>query len=109
MLLSWNKLPLFEEWDYEYSVDLEGSTYSFRIHYSDRTEKWSIDVSLEDGEVMIQGEALLPYTNVIFNKVSGLSGFIWLEAVSLDDNETMINPERIDKYFNLYYIYPLEG
>jgi hypothetical protein len=109
MILNWNKLPLFDAWDYDFSVDLEDESYTFRIYYSERTEKWSVDISLEDGEVLVEGEAILPYKMGVLNKIPSLSGFLWLEAISQNDNETLNHPDRIDKYYNFYYIYPSEG
>lgn len=102
---NWVKLPLFDSWNYEYTVVLEGVSYILRISYSDRTQTWSLDVSLEEGENLLQGESLLPYKITGLDKISSLSGFFWVEPISLDDNETFLHPDLLYKYFNLYYLY----
>lgn len=110
MIYNWTQLPLYDSWDYEYSIALEGVSYRVRLYYSDRTQTWSVDVSLEEGDALIQGEALLPYKLNIADKIDTLNGFFWLEPISLDDNETFLHPDLLFKYFNLFYItVDLEG
>lgn len=102
---NWIKLPLYDSWDYDYTVPVDGLNLTFRIYYSDRTKKWSLDLSHADGVDIILGESLLPYKSMMLGAVDGIIGYLWLEAISNDINETVINPERLDKYYNLYYIY----
>ena len=64
-------------------------SYRIRLYYSDRTEKWSVDVYLEEGDALIQGEAMLPYKLNLVDRINTLSGF-WLEPISIDDNETFL-------------------
>ena len=104
MIYNWTQLPLYDSWDYEYSIALQGVSYRLRLYYSDRTTKWSIDISLEEGDALIQGEALLPYKLNLAGRIESLVGFFWLEPISIDDNETFLHPDLLFKYFNLYYI-----
>lgn len=104
MIYNWTQLPLYDSWDYEYSIPLEGVSYRIRLYYSDRTEKWSVDVYLEEGDALIQGEAMLPYKLNLVDRINTLSGFFWLEPISIDDNETFLHPDLLFKYFNLFYI-----
>lgn len=105
MIYNWIKLPLFDSWDYEYTTVLQDTSYTVRLYYSDRMETWSIDISLEEGTNLIQGEAILPYKPTIDGVIENLTGFFWLEPISLDDNQTFQHPSMLFKYFNLYYIY----
>lgn len=105
MNYDWVKIPLFEEWDYKMNIVLENSSFILRLYYSDRTQKWSIDVSSEDGDDYILGETILPYKPTMVGSIEGLSGGFWLEPISFDENETQINPSLLFKYYNLYYIY----
>lgn len=100
----WTKLPLFNSWDYEYTVTLADVNYTIRLYYNDRMQKWAIDLSYEDGDPIVLGEALLPYKRVVDGKFSTEIGFLWLEAISLDDNETFLHPSLLSKYFNFYFI-----
>lgn len=104
MIYNWTQLPLYDSWDYDCSVALEGVSYIIRLYYSDRTQKWSIDISEEGGDFLIQGEALLPFKMSIMDRIPALSGFFWLEPISLDANETFLHPDLLFKYFNLFYI-----
>lgn len=104
----WTKLPLYDDLDYEYSVSLEGNSYTLRLQYSTRTQTWSYSLSTEDGDSLILGEALLPNTITYYQRNKSLSGFFWLEPIALDINQTPINPSLLYKYYNLYYIQFLE-
>ena len=110
MIYNWIKLPLFDSWDYDYTTVIQDVSYTLRFYYSDRTETWSMEIALEEGDNLLQGEALLPYKITAADRVRDLTGFFWLEPISLDDNETFLHPSLLYKYFNLYYIYlPEEG
>ena len=105
MKYNWIKLPLFDSWDYDYATVIQDTSYVLRFYYSDRMKTWSMDLALEEGEDLLQGEALLPYKVTAADRVNNLAGFFWLEAISLDDNETFLHPDLLYKYFNLYYIW----
>lgn len=104
MAYTWTKLPLFDEWDYEYTVVLEETSYTLRLYYSDRVKKWSIDIVLEDGAVLLEGETLLSEKITAEFIYPNLSGFFWLEPIGKDLNETISHPSLLPKYFNFYYI-----
>lgn len=108
MEVEWTKLPLYDSWDFKYTVVLEQVSYVLRLYYSDRTKTWSIDLSLEEGENLVLGESLMPYGNTMGWRVEGLNGFFWLEAIAQDDNETYLHPDLLFKYFNFYYLLPSE-
>lgn len=106
MIYNWIKLPLYDNWDYEYSAPVNGVNLNFRIYYSDRTKLWSINLSYTDDADIVLGEALLPYRPIMLGAVDGVIGYLWLEEISsLTSDEAKANPDRIDKYYNLYYIY----
>ena len=105
---TWTLLPLYEEWDYVYSVVLEGTAYTLRIYYSDRTQQWSMDISYQDGKVIAEGDSLLPFKAGLVGQLDGLSGFFWLEPIAFNDNQTIINPENLWKYYRFYYIGDIE-
>jgi hypothetical protein len=105
-MYTWTKLPLFDEWDYRYTVPLEGSSYSIRLYYSDRTEKWTMDLSQEGGDPLWLGEAISSFKAIMEGQIRGLNGFFWLEPIAQDFNQTNIHPSDLFKYFNFYYILP---
>lgn len=100
----WIKLPLYSDWDYKYSVVLEGQPVVLRMYYSERTEKWSIDLSLETGEDISLGEALSVFKKHLVRQGYGLTGYFWLEPIGQDDNQTPLHPDLLHKYYNFYYI-----
>lgn len=105
MQYNWIKLPLYEEWDYDYNVGIGGQSIDFRIYYSDRTKQWSFDASYANGGHIIQGTVLIPLKPMLEYAIDGVSGFMWLEPISLELNETVLHPDLLHKYYNLYYIY----
>lgn len=105
MIYNWIKLPLFDSWDYDYTTVIHGKSYTLRLSYNNRTETWSLDISLEEGTDLLQGESLIPYKPTGLDKIQDLTGCFWLEPVSIDDNETLLHPSLLFKYFNFYYIY----
>lgn len=102
----WTKIPIYEEWDYEYSVALEGVNYVLRFYYKDRTQTWTMSISYEEGDPIVLGEMLSPKRVIMLDRIKGLNGFFWMEPISNSINETVINPDKIYKYYNLYYILP---
>lgn len=102
---SWVKLPLYEDWDYRYNVGVADKSIDFRFYYSDRTQKWSFDVSYANGETILEGSLLVPLTPSLEYKIEGVSGFLWLEPISQEINEAVLHPDHLYKYYNLYYIY----
>lgn len=102
---NWIKLPLYDSWDYEYTVTVDTVNVSFRIFYSDRTKNWSLDLSYADGENIIQGVGLVPFGLIAEDKVAGVNGFLWLEPISSEQTVYDIYNEQLHLYYNLYYIY----
>lgn len=107
MEFSWTVLPLYSSWDYEYRVELVGKAYNIRVYYSDRTKKWSFDLSEADGDFIRTGTTLL---NKKMNLIDVLkpNSFFYLEPVSEDINEAQLHPDMIHKYFNFFFI-EMEG
>lgn len=101
---NWTKLPLYDEWDYKYVVPINNRSFEWRLFYSDRTRTWSVDVIHEEGDIIIQGDAIFALSPSL-EGVLGFPGFLWLEPKSQDINETVDNPELLYKYYNLYYIW----
>lgn len=104
MQYDWIKLPLYEEWDYEYNTGIGGQSIDFRIYYSDRTQRWSFNASYANGDAIVEGTALVPLKPMLEYSIDGVSGFLWLEPVSSEINEAILHPDMIHKYYNLYYI-----
>ena len=101
---NWVKLPLFDSWDYTFTITLDGVSYTIRMYYSDRAKQWSMDLYLEEGEILVEGEIVSPYKPSIYDRVDSVGGYFWLEPIALDDNETFDHPDLLFKYFNFYYI-----
>lgn len=105
MEYSWINLPLYDDWDYKYTVPVGSQNIEWRIYYSDRTETWMLDASLSTGEPIVQGIALLKLTPMFENKIEGVNGFLWLEPIAQESNEALLHPDLLYKYYNLYYIF----
>jgi hypothetical protein len=101
-----NVLPLYDDSDYFYVVSLEDIAYKIRLYYNERVEAWAIDLAYADGVPIITGESLVrAYPIFLDYKISGLSGYFYLEEIGKPINETNAHPFEIWKYFTFYYIY----
>lgn len=107
-MTEWTLLPLYEDWDYEYTTVLEDTSYTLRLTYSERTESWTLGVSLEQGEVIVEGESIRIRDALYLKGQDFLSGMFWLEPQGVEANETNLHPSLISKYFNFYYGYEKE-
>lgn len=106
--MEWTILPLYDDWDYEYTTVLEETSYTIRLMYSERTSSWSIGVSLEQGDVVVEGKGISVRDGLFLEGQKLLSGVFWLEPKGVDANEVNLHPSLISKYFNLYYGYDKE-
>lgn len=109
MAMLYVPLPLFNEWDYQYQIALEGSAYQVRIYYNERIKGWCFDLSAEGGSNVVVGERLVPYFPILQDYVTpNLTGFIWLEPVGASVEKFREEPENLYKWFRCYYIYEIE-
>lgn len=102
---NWIKLPLYDSWDYEYTVTINDVNVTIRLFYSDRTKSWSMDLSYTDGEFIAEGVALHKLDPVLKNSINDENGFFWIEPISENINQTVLHPDQLHKYYNFYYIY----
>lgn len=105
MEYEWIRLPLYDEWDFQYNAPLIDQEYIWRFYYEDRIEQWSFDLSHSTGEPVVEGQALLPLTPLLLGEINGVPGFVWLEPIQKEINEVVANPEHLYKYYRLFFIY----
>lgn len=106
--MAWNfvDLPLYEEYDYNYTVSLEGEAYNLRIYFNQRMGLWFLDLSRDNGEVIVEGVGLHKYYPILNeNKIPELSGFMWLQPTGDGLDESLLHPDLIAKYYKLYYLW----
>lgn len=109
MTMVYTPLPLFNEWDYEYQVSLEGNAYSLRIYYNERIKGWCFDLSVEGGASIVNGLRLVPYYPILQDYVTpNLTGFMWLEPIGDSLEKFREEPENLYKWFRCYWIFETE-
>lgn len=105
MATVYTPLPLFNDWDYQYQISLEGNSYSVRIYYNERIKGWCFDLSIEGGANIVVGERLVPYYPILEDYVTpNLTGFIWLEPIGDSLEKFREEPENLYKWFRCFYI-----
>lgn len=101
--MQWQQLPLYEDWDYNYSVVIEKINYRIRLLYSDRTKGWTMDIVAPDNVIVVNGKSVNIRDAITLPYYKNLSGVFWLEPKYENINEAYLHPSLVAKYFNLYY------
>lgn len=103
-------MPLFNDWDYNYQISLEGNSYLVRIYYNERMQGWGFDLALEGGGNIVVGERLVPHYPLLADYVKpNLTGFLWLEPIGGSIEKFREEPQNLHKWFRLYYVFNDEG
>lgn len=90
-------------YDQSFSMDLEGSVYSFRFKYNRRSDRWTMDIGREDESVIVGGISLVSNHELIrrFAKSELPPGTL----IALNLFETSMEPSEFsfDDSFALLY------
>ena len=102
-------LPLYQKYDYNYSINLEGESYNLRFTYNQIMKLYTLSVSDQDGNKLISGVGLVPnYPILLDYNVSSLTGAIVMVPNSEVDVEYYkLYPDQIHRYYSLNYFYEL--
>ena len=98
-------MPLYDSFDYEYPINMEGSSYIFRVYFNERLKQWFYDLIADSGEKLISGRRLTLQGTSWVAEVQELNGCLYLEPIGLEINETMANYDKLFKYFKLHYLF----
>lgn len=104
MEFEWTKLPLYDSWDYNYSVSIANQNITFEFYYNDRNQVWSFAAYYSDDVAIVEGQAISPLKPMMLDMIPEVGGFLWLEPISQEINEATLHPSLLHKYYNLYYI-----
>jgi hypothetical protein len=107
---SYVDLPLFPDYFYSYSVNLQDDSYNIEICYNEYAKTWYMSIYTEDQELVVAGIALLPSFPLTQDYViPGLSGFFWLYPIpSITTEKYKEEPEHLDQYYMLRYCYDFQ-
>lgn len=98
-------LPLYDSYDYEYPVSLQGNSYILRFYFNERLHEWYFDVTDDTGNKLIAGRRLVYESTAWIDEIQDLSGCLFLEPIGYDLNETLSNYDKLYKYYKLFYLY----
>lgn len=100
-------LPLFDEYDYSYSLALEGVSYLVGMKFNERAQRWFLDLSTQDSTPVLQGVGVNPlYPIALDYTIGSLTGYFWLECIADINTEQYIQyPDKLRQYYRFYYIY----
>lgn len=100
-------LPLFSDAEYEYTVALQGDSYTLRFTYNERMKLYSISLLSADLVPIVMGEALVPSYPMFFEyAIYPLTGYFYMyEKANIISEPYKVYPENINEYYDLVYIY----
>ena len=100
-------LPLFSDAYYEYTVALQGNSYTLRFIYNERMKLYTISLYSADLEPIVVGEALVPSYPMFFEyALYPLTGYFYMyEKANLVSEAYKVYPENINEYYELTYVY----
>jgi hypothetical protein len=100
-------LPLFSDAEYEYTVALQGDSYTLRFIYNERMKLYTISLLSADLVPIVMGEALVPSYPMFFEyALYPLTGYFYMyEKANLISEAYKVYPENINEYYELVYVY----
>lgn len=89
---------------YKQTTSLEGTAYQFDVRWNTRDETWSISIADTDGNPILSGLKLLPYSPLI--QRYKIEGFIEGELVGINTTNEFEPPNRdnLGSDFKLFYL-----
>lgn len=100
-------LPLFSDAEYEYTVALQGDSYTLRFTYNERMKLYTVSILSADLVPIVMGEALVPSYPMFFEyAIYPLTGYFYMyEKANIISELYKVYPENINEYYELVYIY----
>ena len=110
MVDNYVKLPLYEDSDYNYAVNLQGQSYILDFKYNERAQLYFLSVYTAENVPIILGVALVPtYPITKDHALFPLTGFFWMEErAAILSEPYKVYPDKISEYYNFYYRYVTE-
>jgi len=106
-MLNYVSLPLFDDYEYSYTIGLEGLSYTVVMKYNERAKLWFMDLFLEDTTPVALGVGVVPlYPIALDLAISPLNGYFWLENIpAINTEQYKQYPDKLRQYYRFYYIY----
>lgn len=103
-------LPLFSDAEYEYTVALQGDSYTLRFTYNERMKLYTISLLSANLVPIVMGEALVPSYPMFFEyALYPLTGYFYMyEKANIISEPYKVYPENINEYYELVYVYESE-
>lgn len=103
-------LPLFSDAEYEYTVALQGDSYTLRFTYNERMKLYTISLLSANLVPIVMGEALVPSYPMFFEyPLYPLTGYFYMyEKANIISEPYKVYPENINEYYDLVYVYESE-
>jgi hypothetical protein len=98
--------------DYQYSVSIEGVNRIFRFVWNERNTSWHLDISNDDGTVIVRGLRLVPQTPLLGDYAASaldITGYLVLLPYNLNTRGMANNKiEDIPNRYGLVYTYTVD-
>ena len=104
------RLPLYEDPDYNYAVNLQGTSYRLDFKYNERVGLYYLSLYTAENVPVVVGVGLVPsYTIMQDYALNTLTGYFWLEEKgSIISEPYKTYPDKIAQYYDLFYRWETE-
>lgn len=103
-------LPLYNDPDYNYTVNLQGNSYTLDFKYNERVGLYYLSLYTADNIPVAVGVGLVPLYPIMQDlALNRLTGFFWMEEkANIISEPYKVYPDKINEYYNFYYLYQSE-
>lgn len=100
-------LPLFDDYEYSYTIALQSLTYIITFKYNERKALWFMDLATEDSTPVISGVGVVPnYPIALDYALGNLKGYFWLENIpDINTEQYKTFPDKLRQYYRYFYIF----
>lgn len=107
------ELPLYSDPSYQYNAAVENKSRVFKFNWNDRSCSWHMDISNDDGTVIVQGIKLVPSYPMLLDyplyKYEMTGYFVLMQQnVAQNGSENKLITDIPDRY-TLFYIFEQES
>lgn len=100
-------LPLFDDYEYSYTIALQNLTYIITFKYNERNALWFMDLATEDSTPIFSGLGVVPNYPMAFDySLGNLQGYFWLENIpDINIEQYKLFPDKLRQYYRFFYIF----
>lgn len=106
-MILYTTVPLYDEPDYSFNINLGGTSYFVRFIYNEQMKLYTINLYEYDKTPIVEGVGLVPNYPILTQlNHSNWNGFFYLATVAEQDKEYYLEyPQNLSRYYELRFYY----